>query len=124
MPKTASMPVGAARESAAAVAVVSVRAAMSSPGTASIPCISITVSVAPESTNLSTPTKLLMPIMTAPERTIHRMNWVRATSATPMILPNISSVELTDETSTSTTLEDFSSMTLFITIPLKSAMNI
>ena len=40
-----------------------------------------------------------------------------------MILPNISSVDFTEETSTSTTRLVFSSMTLDMTMPLNSAMN-
>ena len=40
-----------------------------------------------------------------------------------MIFPNSSSVALTEDTSTSTTRLDFSSMTLDITMPLKMAMN-
>ena len=55
--------------------------------------------------------------------TIQRKNCVRATHATPIIFPNMSSVALTDETSTSTTLLDFSSITLCITIPVNIAMN-
>ena len=64
------------------------------------------------------PVSLSMPMMPPmmprimPVRMIHSRNWVRATRATPMILPNISSVDLTEETSTSTTRLDFSSMTL------------
>ena len=56
-------------------------------------------------------------------RIIQRRNWVRATSAMPIILPNIRSIALTDETITSMTLEDFSSITELSTIPPKSAMN-
>ena len=57
-------------------------------------------------------------------RTIHSRNWVRATRATPMILPNISSVDFTDDTRTSTTRELFSSMTELMTMPENRAMNI
>ena len=49
---------------------------------------------------------------------------MRATQATPIIFPNISSVALTLEISTSTTLLAFSSMTEDITIPENIAMNI
>ena len=63
-----------------------------------------------------------MPIIT-PVRRIQSRNWVRATRATPMIFPNSSSVALTEDTSTSTTRLDFSSMTLDMTMPLKMAMN-
>ena len=59
-----------------------------------------------------------------PVSTIQRRNWVKATAATPTILPNISSVALTLETKTSTTLLDFSSITEDITIPENIAMNI
>ena len=55
--------------------------------------------------------------------TIHSANWVRATRATPMILPNIRSMLFTDDTSTSTTRELFSSITEPITMPLNIAMN-
>ena len=58
------------------------------------------------------------------ERTIHSMNWVRATRATPMILPNIRSTAFTEEIRTSTTLLFFSSMTLDITCPPNITMNI
>ena len=57
-------------------------------------------------------------------RTIQSRNWVKATKATPMILPNISSVALAEEISTSTTRLDFSSMTLDMTIPPNIVMNI
>ena len=40
-----------------------------------------------------------------------------------MILPNISSVDFTEETSTSTTRLVFSSMTLDMTMPLNRTMN-
>ena len=59
-----------------------------------------------------------MPTLTStPVRSIQRRNWVRATAAIPMILPNISSVARTELMSTSTTLLDFSSITADITIP-------
>ena len=51
-------------------------------------------------------------------------NWVKATRATPMILPNIRSTAFTEEISTSTTLLDFSSMTLDMTCPPNIMMNI
>ena len=57
-------------------------------------------------------------------RRIQRTNWVTATRATPMIFPNISSVAFTEDISTSTTRELFSSMTELITIPENRAMNI
>ena len=63
-----------------------------------------------------------MPMIT-PVRTIHSRNCVRATRATPMILPNMSSVDFTEETSTSTTRLVFSSMTLDMTMPLNRAIN-
>ena len=56
-------------------------------------------------------------------RAIHMKNWVRATNATPIILPKRSSVALTDETRTSTTRLDFSSITLDITMPQNIDMN-
>ena len=49
-------------------------------------------------------------------RAIQMKNCVRATRATPMILPIISSTLLTEETITSTTRLLFSSMTLRMTI--------
>ena len=55
--------------------------------------------------------------------TIHRKNCVRATRATPIILPNMRSTAWTDEMSTSTTREDFSSMTLCITMEPNMVMN-
>ena len=55
---------------------------------------------------------------------IHSRNCVRATRATPIILPNISSVALTEDMSTSTTRELFSSITELITMPENRAMNI
>ena len=60
----------------------------------------------------------------APASITQRKNWVRATRATPMIFPNMSSVDFTEEMSTSTILLDFSSITLLITIPENIAMNI
>ena len=63
-----------------------------------------------------------MPMM-ATDSTIQSRNCVRATRAMPMILPNISSVALTELTSTSTTRLAFSSITLDITMPPKSVMN-
>ena len=65
----------------------------------------------------SSPTNDEIPVTMTAVSMIHSRNWVSATQATPMILPNISSVALTEETSTSTTLLAFSSMTLCITIP-------
>ena len=56
-------------------------------------------------------------------RAIQSTNWVRATRAIPMILPNISSVDFTLDTSTSTTRELFSSITEDITDPPNKAMN-
>ncbi|CDC63697.1 unknown [Bacteroides sp. CAG:770] len=55
---------------------------------------------------------------------IHIKNCVNATMATPIIFPKSSSVAFTEETSTSTTRLDFSSMTLDITIPQNMEMNI
>ena len=52
----------------------------------------------------------------APVSRIQSRNCVKATSAIPMILPNISSVAFTELMRTSTTLLDFSSMTADITI--------
>ena len=69
----------------------------------------------------------VMPPMTARMTTvsaIHMKNWVRATRATPLIFPKRSSVALTEDTRTSTTLLDFSSMTLDMTIPQNIEMNI
>ena len=71
----------------------------------------------------SKPPKAEKPPTRTRVRIIHRKNWVRATQATPMIFPNMSSVAFTEETSTSTTLLAFSSMTLCITIPENMAMN-
>ena len=73
---------------------------------------------------LSSPTKAETPPTRTTVRRIHRKNCVSATQATPMIFPNISSVAFTEDTSTSTTLLAFSSMTLCITIPVNIAMNI
>ena len=56
-------------------------------------------------------------------RSIHSRNCVRATKATPIILPNMSSVAFTEDMSTSTTRELFSSMTELITMPENRAMN-
>ena len=58
-----------------------------------------------------------------PVSRIHSRNCVRATRATPIILPNISSLAFTEDTSTSTTRELFSSITELMTIPEKRAMN-
>ena len=55
-------------------------------------------------------------LMMATDSTIQSRNCVSATSAMPMILPNISSVDLTELTSTSTTRLAFSSITELITM--------
>ena len=73
---------------------------------------------------MSNPTAVPMIPMIAPVSTIQSRNWVKATRATPMIFPNISSVALTEDTRTSTTRLDFSSMTLVMTMPQNRAMNI
>ena len=119
---TACMPVGPS-----ATAVVSVRACRSMAVPAPAPIdICCTCSIWDWS---MPPVSLSMPMMPPrmprimPVRIIHSRNCVRATRATPMILPNISSVDLTEDTRTSTTRLDFSSMTLFMTMPLKRAMN-
>ena len=72
----------------------------------------------------SKPTKEPTPSTSTAVSTTQRRNCVRATQATPIILPNISSVAFTEDTSTSTTRLDFSSMTLCITIAENIAMNI
>ena len=72
---------------------------------------------------LSNPMNEETPVTITAVSTIQRKNWVRATHATPMILPNMSSVAFTDDTSTSTTRLAFSSITLCMTIPENIAMN-
>ena len=120
----ACIPVG----SAAATAVVSVRAERSSVVPSMPGAIWATISV--EGSSCSMPIILSLPIIPAATASsssvsrIHSRNCVRATSATPMILPNMSSVALTLDTSTSTTRELFSSMTELITMPENRAINI
>ncbi len=72
----------------------------------------------------SSPAIAVTPYTRSSVRTIQRKNWVRATRATPTILPNIRSIALTEEISTSTTRLVFSSMTLDITWPPNIIMNI
>ena len=72
----------------------------------------------------SKPITLPATVIMARVSTTQSRNWVRATQATPIIFPNISSVALTLEINTSTTLLAFSSMTEDITIPENIAMNI
>ena len=126
----ACIPVGAAGAATEAVSVTAAVLAISVRAPRSIPSGTPIEDTTAEGSAALPPRMLpkpqIPPTMPTiiPVRRIQSRNWVRATMATPIIYPNISSVDLTDDTRTSTTRLDFSSMTLVITIPQNIAMNI
>ena len=82
----------------------------------SMPAIWVICSMASGSLISSGPMASWKPNTMARVRTTQMKNWVRATLATPRILPIIRSKGLTEETMTSTILLDFSLMTLVMTM--------